>query len=110
MLQVSERFFDSGKIDDCRKLFATLPIKCENKYILFCKKHGIIKENKRRTEMASKAQIKANARYDKTHTKGFYIKLNLDTDADIIAHLDMVGNRQGYIKKLIRNDMMGTQK
>ena len=52
--------------------------------------------------MASKAQIKAVAKYDKANTKGLYIKLNLTTDADIIEFLATTENIQGYIKALIR--------
>lgn len=44
-------------------------------------------------------------RYDKTHCKPVYLKLNLRTDADIIAKLASVPNKQGYIKQLIRRDL-----
>ena len=53
--------------------------------------------------MATKeAKRRASAKYDKTHTKGIYLKLNLERDKDIIEFLDGVENVQGYIKKLIR--------
>lgn len=55
--------------------------------------------------MTSEAQKRASARYDKTHTVNQVIKLNLKTDADIIARLQGMGNKQGYIKRLIREDM-----
>ena len=55
--------------------------------------------------MASKAQRQASAKYDKDNTKGLYLKLNLKKDADIINHLEKQENVQGYIKKLIRDDM-----
>ena len=55
--------------------------------------------------MASEAQIKAQAKYDKANTKGVYLKLNKINDADIIEKLSQVENVQGYIKKLIREDM-----
>jgi hypothetical protein len=35
------------------------------------------------------------------------LKLNLKTDADILEKLESVGNRQGYIKELIRKDLAG---
>jgi hypothetical protein len=54
--------------------------------------------------MATKAQSRASAKYDKTHTKGIYLKLNKETDANIIDYLKEVDNVQGYIKNLIRND------
>lgn len=53
----------------------------------------------------SKAQIKAQVKYDKANTKGIYLKLNRSTDADIIEKLEQVGNVQGYIKDLIRKDL-----
>ncbi len=55
--------------------------------------------------MASKAQIRATARYDKTHTSSIMLKLNNRNDSDVLKQLDMVKNRQGYIKDLIRRDM-----
>lgn len=55
--------------------------------------------------MASAAQIRANEKYDKVHTTGVYLKLNNETDKDILEYLASVPNRQGYIKQLIRKDM-----
>lgn len=45
------------------------------------------------------------ARYDKANTKALYVKLNLKYDADILERLEEVGNKQGYVKRLIREDM-----
>lgn len=47
----------------------------------------------------------AKKRYDKQHTKQISLKLNKKTDADVLARLGRVGNMQGYIKKLIREDI-----
>ena len=47
------------------------------------------------------------ARYDRAHTKQVVLKLNLKTDADILRQLEQCGNKQGYIKALIREDMKG---
>ena len=56
--------------------------------------------------MATKeAKRMASAKYDKANTKGIYLKLNKNTDADIIERLEESGNVQGYIKSLIRKDM-----
>ena len=41
----------------------------------------------------------------KLNYKGYYIKLNISDDADIIQRLDEQKNRQGYIKELIRTDI-----
>ena len=57
--------------------------------------------------MASTAQIKANSKYDKAHTKPIMLKLNRTNDADILAKLDDMDNKQGYIKRLIREDIRG---
>lgn len=54
---------------------------------------------------ASQAQIEAVARYDAKHTVQIKLKLNTTTDADILQRLEEVGNKQGYIKELIRADL-----
>lgn len=53
----------------------------------------------------SAAQLAAQARYDAAHTVQVRLKLNKDTDADILGKLEAVGNKQGYIKGLIRSDI-----
>lgn len=55
--------------------------------------------------MTTKAQLKAQAKYDKANTKQVMLKLNRTTDADILAKLAEVDNVQGYIKQLIRRDI-----
>lgn len=55
--------------------------------------------------MATGAQLKAIRKYDDEHTKQIVLKLNLKTDADILERLGEVGNKQGYIKELIRRDI-----
>lgn len=46
-----------------------------------------------------------NKRYNKLHTKLVAFRFNLNTDADILAHLEKLTNKLGYIKELIREDM-----
>ena len=58
--------------------------------------------------MATAAQIKAQAKYDKNNTRSVMLKFNLTTDADVLSRLNEVTNKQGYIKTLIRNDVRGT--
>ena len=53
----------------------------------------------------SQAQREASARYDSENTKAFKMKLNLKTDADILDWLAKQDNKQGYVKRLIREDM-----
>lgn len=57
--------------------------------------------------MTTDARKRANAKYDKSHTQSVMLKFNKQTDADILMKLSEVDNRQGYIKKLIREDMSG---
>ena len=56
--------------------------------------------------MVSEARKRANARYDAKSTRQIMLKLNVNTDADILKKLDSVENRQGYIKGLIRDDII----
>lgn len=42
---------------------------------------------------------------EKEYTRRFGLKLNTNTDAAIIQHLEKQPSMQGYIKKLIREDM-----
>ena len=53
----------------------------------------------------TEAQARATAKYQKDNTRMFTIRLNLNTDADIIRRLEEVDSKQGYIKELIRKDM-----
>lgn len=59
--------------------------------------------------MTSKAKLKANEKYLKANTKIVSLRLNYNTDADIIQKLDEVDSKMGYIKRLIRKDLQ-TQK
>ena len=51
------------------------------------------------------ARRKATAKYDRHNTKQVKLKLNLNTDADILERLTRSGNVQGYIKALVRADI-----
>ena len=48
------------------------------------------------------SRSKASMKYNKENTVQVLVRLNKNTDADIIKILDEVGNKQGYIKTLIR--------
>ena len=52
----------------------------------------------------NKASIRSD-RYDRKNTTRLYIKLNNNTDADILEALSKIDNKQGYIKELIRKDL-----
>ncbi len=53
----------------------------------------------------SASQLKAGKKYDSANVKKYGIKLNCNTDADVIKKLSEVDNVQGYIKELIRKDI-----
>ena len=42
----------------------------------------------------------------KDHINSVCLHFNKSNDADIIEHLSGIENKQGYIKKLIRNDIL----
>lgn len=56
--------------------------------------------------MASKAQIKAVTKYNKEKTTTICLRLNNSTDKDILEHLRQFSNKTGYIKDLIRADIL----
>ena len=58
--------------------------------------------------MITEAQKRAQKRYDEANKDKFrmiHLKLNRETDADIIEKLEQSENIQGYIKELIRADI-----
>lgn len=55
--------------------------------------------------MPLQSQRKASKKYDKANTIMTAIKLNKNTDKEIIEKLESVENKQGYIKQLIRNEI-----
>lgn len=52
----------------------------------------------------------AQTRYKKKMVKSITLALNKGTDQDILARLEQVPNKQGYIKSLIRADIAKTEK
>lgn len=57
----------------------------------------------------TEAQKKATAKYDKNNTRIYSLKLNTNTDKEIIEVLDSTGNVQGFIKGLIREYIQDTK-
>lgn len=53
----------------------------------------------------SEAAKRAVQKYDAKNTRQIHLKLNLKTDADILEKFDSIQNIQGYIKRLVREDM-----
>lgn len=50
------------------------------------------------------AQLKAAAKYKKNNTTTVLLRFNNKTDSDILNVLQNCNNKNGYIKKLIRDD------
>ena len=48
-------------------------------------------------------------KYDAANCKVYTMKFNRRTDADVIARLDSVPSRQGYLRQLVRKDLADTQ-
>ena len=55
--------------------------------------------------MSVESRTKAQAKYDKDHTTGVYLKLNNVNDADILEWLSLQNSKQGAIKDLIRQEI-----
>lgn len=56
--------------------------------------------------MRTEAQKRADAKYKSESTARLFVELNKNTDADIIARLAEMPSKAGYIKQLIRQDMV----
>lgn len=54
---------------------------------------------------AIEARNRAQSKYDKQNTVGFYMKLNIHTDKDIIQWFWSQPSKQGAVKKLIREEI-----
>ena len=48
-------------------------------------------------------------RYDRAHIRRITLKLNITHDADVLAWLDSQANKQGAIKKLVRDEINRTE-
>ena len=55
---------------------------------------------------ATEAQRRAIRKYNSTNTRQIGLNFSFKYDADILAKLDSVPNKQGYIKELIRADIV----
>lgn len=53
----------------------------------------------------TESKYKAQTAWNKSHTTQYTIKLNNNTDKDIIEHIAQKENKTGYFKKLVRADI-----
>lgn len=58
--------------------------------------------------ITSESQIKAQAKYDRQNTVRFSLKLDIQTDKDVIQWIRKQKSMQGAIKQLIRNEISRT--
>lgn len=58
--------------------------------------------------MTTEAAKAAKAKYDARTARYFSLKLNRNTDKELIEHLESQESIQAYIKRLILNDMKKT--
>ena len=56
-------------------------------------------------KMTKESTIKAINKFNKEKTKLVNVRLNINTDADILEKLENVDSKMGYIKRLIREDI-----
>lgn len=62
-------------------------------------------EKGRDAEMIPKSQQRAVAKYNKEHYRQIIVKMNKESDSDLLAFLDSLpnGEKAGFIKRAIRN-------
>ena len=72
---------------------------------VFTEEEARDRKNARQREYAKKTGYAADMKYKKTNTKQIALRLNYNTDSDILEKLARVENTQGYIKNLIRADI-----
>ena len=58
----------------------------------------------------SEAQKRADAKYKAKCIKQIKFNFHKELDADVLDQLEKVGNKQGYIKELIRADIAKQKK
>lgn len=56
--------------------------------------------------ISTSRKVNYDTAYQKENIKQIKINLNKKTDAKLIEHLEKQPNKQGYIKKLIADDML----
>lgn len=55
--------------------------------------------------MATEAQRKASRAYQQRNCTQVLLRLNTKTERDIIEALEASGNKAGYLKRLVREDL-----
>lgn len=68
------------------------------------------RKNARQKEYEKKTGYAAIAKYEKESTKRYTLKIMCNTEQDIIDKLESEPNKNGYIKRLIREDIERSKK
>ena len=68
------------------------------------------RKNARQREYAKKTHYVSSTKYEKEKVRRYVIKVMVNTEQDIIEHLDLQPNKMGYIKGLIREDIKKLKK
>jgi hypothetical protein len=50
-------------------------------------------------------KVDRRTKYDREKVRHWHIKMNLETEADLIAQVERQPSMQGYLKRLIREDI-----
>lgn len=64
-----------------------------------------VKKKPKSERKTSDAQLRAVAKYEAANTTRMSLKINKKTETDILDRLKAQDNVQGYIKRLIREDI-----
>ena len=66
----------------------------------------VLEEMEVQQEMSAwKGKVQYNTQYNQDRTTTVNVRLNYNTDADILAYLQTISNKQGLIKELLRSRM-----
>lgn len=63
------------------------------------------RKNQRQKEYEEQTKYAAQMKYGKEKTRRYTLSVMVNTESDIIEKLDSVDNKNGYIKRLIREDI-----
>ena len=67
------------------------------------------RKNARQREYNKKTGYAAQNKYHRDKMKAYTIRMMLDSDSDIINHIEKIQNKSEYIKSLIRADIAKEQ-
>ena len=67
-------------------------------------------KSQKNLEYLKKTRYKSQTECEKKNAVRYTIKVFKNTDPDIIAKLDSIDNKSGYIKQLIRDDIEKNKK